>query len=249
MTPTRIDQAIAMGVENRPEPYALRGRSSWIEFNTPFLRVCERAASATVADRSIATAELLAPELRVTAGPEPLGENVPSVKKLLIVKPDGASITPVSHESYVDYAQTARRKKIALKGMRAVFPITALQPGSSFRLVMSDGSDTLTFLDPKTFAATKTLRIMEAGRPVGNLNELEWIEGEIWANVWMTDRIARISPNTGEVNAWIDLSSLYPASQRVPPADVMNGIAYDKATRRIYITGKKWPRLYQIVVS
>ena len=64
----------------------------------------------------------------------------------------------------------------------------------------------------------------------------------------MTDRIARISPNTGEVNAWIDLSALYPASQRVPPADVLNGIAYDKATRRIYITGKKWPKLYQISV-
>jgi glutaminyl-peptide cyclotransferase len=116
-------------------------------------------------------------------------------------------------------------------------------------LVMSDGSDTLSFLDPKTLAVTKTLRVQEAGRPVGNLNELEWIEGEIWANIWMTDRIARISPNTGEVNAWIDLSSLYPASQRMPPADVMNGIAYDKATRRIYITGKKWPRLYQITVG
>ena len=116
-------------------------------------------------------------------------------------------------------------------------------------LVMSDGSDTLTFLDPKSFAFTKTLRVMDAGRPVSNLNELEWIEGEIWANIWMTDRIARISPRTGEVNAWIDLSSLYPASQRMPPADVMNGIAYDKATRRIYITGKKWPRLYQITVS
>ena len=117
------------------------------------------------------------------------------------------------------------------------------------RLVMSDGSDTLSFLDPKSLAVTKTLRVQEAGNPIGNLNELEWIEGEIWANVWMTDRIARISPNTGEVNAWIDLSSLYPASQRMPPADVMNGIAYDKATRRIYITGKKWPRLYQITVS
>ena len=116
-------------------------------------------------------------------------------------------------------------------------------------LVMSDGSDTLTFLDPKTLAVTKTLRVQEAGRPVGNLNELEWIEGEIWANIWMTDRIVRVSPNTGEVNAWIDLSSLYPASQRMPPADVMNGIAYDKATRRIYITGKKWPRLYQITVG
>ena len=117
------------------------------------------------------------------------------------------------------------------------------------RLVMSDGSDTLTFLDPKTQAVTKTLRVRDAGSPVGNLNELEWIEGEIWANVWMTDRIARISPSTGEVNAWVDLSTLFPLAERRPPADVLNGIAYDKATRRIYITGKKWPRLYQIAVS
>ena len=115
-------------------------------------------------------------------------------------------------------------------------------------LVMSDGSDTLTFVDPKSFAAVKTLRVMDAGRPISNLNELEWIEGEIWANVWMTDRIARISPKTGEVSAWVDLSTLFPAAERLPPADVLNGIAYDKATRRIYITGKKWPRLYQITV-
>ena len=120
--------------------------------------------------------------------------------------------------------------------------------GSS-SLVMSDGSDTLTFLDPQTFAAVRTLKVQDAGRAIGNLNELEWIEGEIWANVWTTDRIARISPNTGDVNAWIDLSTLYPQSQRVPPADVLNGIAYDKATRRIFITGKKWPRLYQITVG
>lgn len=117
------------------------------------------------------------------------------------------------------------------------------------QLVMSDGTDTLTFLDPKTFAVVRTMRVLDAGRAVGNLNELEWIEGEIWANVWMTDRIARISPKTGEVNAWIDLSSLFPRAERMPPADVLNGIAYDKATRRIYITGKKWPRLYQIIVS
>ena len=116
-------------------------------------------------------------------------------------------------------------------------------------LVMSDGSDTLNFLDPKTLAVTKTMRVQDAGRPIRNLNELEWIEGEIWVNVWQTDRIARISPNTGEVNAWIDLSSLYPRAQRMPPADELNGIAYDKATRRIFITGKKWPRLYQISVS
>lgn len=117
------------------------------------------------------------------------------------------------------------------------------------RLIMSDGSDTLTFLDPKSFAPLKKLQVRDAGKPVRDLNELEWIEGEIWANVWMTDRIARISPNTGEVNAWIDLSTLYPRETRVPPADVLNGIAYDRATRRIFITGKKWPRLYQIVTS
>jgi glutamine cyclotransferase len=116
------------------------------------------------------------------------------------------------------------------------------------RLVMSDGSDTLTFLDPKTLATAKTLRVTDAGRSVSNLNELEWIEGEIWANVWMTDRIARISPATGVVNAWIDLSTLYPQSQRTPAADVLNGIAYDRAARRIFITGKRWPRLYQIAV-
>jgi glutamine cyclotransferase len=120
--------------------------------------------------------------------------------------------------------------------------------GSS-QLVMSDGSDTLTFLDPKTFAPGKKLRVVDAGRRISNLNELEWIEGEIWANVWMTDRIARISPGSGDVNAWIDLSTLFPQSQRTPPADVLNGIAYDKATRRIFITGKKWPRLYQIAVQ
>lgn len=117
------------------------------------------------------------------------------------------------------------------------------------RLVMSDGSDVLTFLDPKTQAPIKTLRVADAGTPVGNLNELEWVDGEIWANVWTTDRIARISPNTGEVNAWIDLSSLYPREQRIPPADVLNGIAYDPATRRLFVTGKKWPRLFQIAVT
>ncbi len=117
------------------------------------------------------------------------------------------------------------------------------------RLVMSDGSSTLAFLDPKTLGTVRTLRVMDAGTPVGSLNELEWVDGEIWANVWQTDRIARISPNTGEVNAWIDLSTLYPRAQRTPPADVLNGIAYDPATRRIFITGKKWPRLYQITVG
>jgi glutamine cyclotransferase len=121
--------------------------------------------------------------------------------------------------------------------------------GSS-QLVMSDGSDRLTFLDPKTLAPGKIIRVQDAGRAITNLNELEWVEGEIWANVWMTDRIARISPNTGEVNAWIDFTPLWPVADRPRPGEqVLNGIAYDKATRRIFITGKKWPRLYQVTVS
>jgi glutamine cyclotransferase len=116
------------------------------------------------------------------------------------------------------------------------------------QLVMSDGSDTLSFLDPKTLTLKSTVQVRDAGQPVAQLNELEWIEGELWANVWMTDRIARIAPATGAVRSWVDLEHVWPPSQRLPPADVLNGIAYDKATRRIYVTGKKWPRVYQIAV-
>jgi glutamine cyclotransferase len=113
-------------------------------------------------------------------------------------------------------------------------------------LVMSDGSDRLMFLDPKTYAVTRTIRVTDAGRPVTQLNELEWIEGEIWANVWQTDRVARIAPATGAVTAWVDFSTLWPQARRTPPADVLNGIAYDAAGKRIFVTGKKWPRVYEI---
>lgn len=116
-------------------------------------------------------------------------------------------------------------------------------------LVMSDGSDQLFWLDPKTLKVSRSTRVTDAGRPVPMLNELEWIEGEIWANVWQTDRIARINPATGVVSSWVDLSSLWPAYQRTPGADVLNGIAYDPAGKRIFITGKKWPRVYQIAVK
>lgn len=116
-------------------------------------------------------------------------------------------------------------------------------------LVMSDGSDQLFFLDPKTYRVTRTMKVTDAGQPVTHLNELEWIEGEIWANVWQTDRIARIAPATGTVNAWIDLSTLWPRFRRPPTADVLNGIAYDAAGKRIFITGKMWPRVYEIRVK
>lgn len=92
------------------------------------------------------------------------------------------------------------------------------------------------------------IRVIDGGRPVTMLNELEWIEGEIWANVWQTDRIARISPSTGVVNAWVDLTTLWPQARRMPQADVLNGIAYDPAAKRIFVTGKKWPLVYEIEV-
>lgn len=116
-------------------------------------------------------------------------------------------------------------------------------------LVMSDGSDKLFWLDPKTRKVLRSLPVTDAGRPVPQLNELEWIEGEIWANVWTTDRIARINPSTGVVNAWVDFSTLWPLSRRTPTADVFNGIAYDAAGKRIFVTGKKWPRVYQVTVK
>jgi len=116
-------------------------------------------------------------------------------------------------------------------------------------LIMSDGSDRLFHLDPKTQQVLRTVRVTDGGRPVTQLNELEWIEGEIWANVWMSERIARINPSNGVVNSWVDFTSLWPVAQRTRDADVFNGIAYDPAGKRIFVTGKKWPRVYQVLVK
>ena len=114
-------------------------------------------------------------------------------------------------------------------------------------LIMSDGSSTLRFLDPMTFKPQREITVRDGDKPVSQLNELELIEGEIWANVWYDDRIARISPADGRVLGWIDLADLYPRSARRGD-DVLNGIAYDAAARKIYVTGKNWPQLYQIDV-
>jgi glutaminyl-peptide cyclotransferase len=113
------------------------------------------------------------------------------------------------------------------------------------RLIMSDGSDTLYFRHPQTFAELGRVRVFDAYGPVALLNELEYIDGEVWANVWLTDRIARIDPDTGRVTAWVDLSGLLPEAQR-RDADVLNGIAYDASTGRLFVTGKLWPSLFQI---
>lgn len=117
------------------------------------------------------------------------------------------------------------------------------------RLIMSDGTAVLRFLDPLTFRQVYELPVQDAGMPVSNLNELEFIKGEIWANVWGTDRIARIDPQTGRVTAWVDLTGLLPAADRTGVVDVLNGIAWDAQRDRIFVTGKRWPKLFQIKVK
>ena len=113
-------------------------------------------------------------------------------------------------------------------------------------LIMSDGTSTLRVLDPKTFEIQRLLVVRDGNRRVNNLNELEYVEGEIYANIWYDDRIARISPSTGKVIGWLDLSRLYPRSQRPHRDAVLNGIAYDRQQRRLFVTGKDWPQLYEI---
>ncbi len=112
-------------------------------------------------------------------------------------------------------------------------------------LIMSDGSDALRFLDPGSFQERRRVRVTAAGGDVRELNELEHVKGEILANVWMSDRIARIDPRSGRVTAWIDLAGLLPPRERAT-VDVLNGIAYDPAGDRLFVTGKLWPRVFEI---
>jgi glutamine cyclotransferase len=113
-------------------------------------------------------------------------------------------------------------------------------------LIMSDGTNRIRFLDPTTFETKRTVSVSLDGRPVNELNELEYIKGEIYANVWQTDRVVRIEPQTGKVVGLIDLTGLLPAADRTASTDVLNGIAYDEANDRLFVTGKLWSKLFEI---
>lgn len=115
------------------------------------------------------------------------------------------------------------------------------------RLIMSDGTPELRFLDPESLKATGRVTVRDGGRPVDDLNELEFVEGLVYANVWQTTRIAMIDPASGQVSGWIDLTGLMPPLYTSGNA-VLNGIAYDAARRRLFVTGKLWPRLFEIRV-
>jgi glutamine cyclotransferase len=115
-------------------------------------------------------------------------------------------------------------------------------------LVVSDGTDVLTYLDPQRFTPTRKLAVTWNGRPLHRLNELEFIEGEVWANVWHTDFIVRIDPASGRVASFLDLTGLLPPGRRGHEEAVLNGIAYDPATRRVFVGGKLWPLIFEIRV-
>lgn len=116
------------------------------------------------------------------------------------------------------------------------------------RLIMSDGTATLYFRDPNTFEVLDQVAVYDELGPVARLNELEYIDGQVFANVWTTDYIAIIDPSTGRVDAWLDLTGLLDLSELPGEVDVLNGIAYDAASGRLFVTGKLWPALYEIEI-
>lgn len=117
------------------------------------------------------------------------------------------------------------------------------------QLILSDGTSALRFIDPESFSVVRQVTVTDDGIPLVRINELEYVEGEIWANIWQSDRVARIAPDSGEVVGWIDLSALYPRATRLRTDDVLNGIAYDPAEQRLFVTGKYWPQLFELAID
>ncbi len=116
-------------------------------------------------------------------------------------------------------------------------------------LIMSDGTEQIRFLDPATFRVIRTIRVVRHGQPLKQLNELEYVKGEIFANLWQTQLVARIDPANGRVLGIIDFSGLLAAADYARGTDVLNGIAYDAAGDRLFVTGKNWPKLFEVQLS
>lgn len=176
--------------------------------------------------------------LQQTPTPWPdYGEGIVAWKDRLI------ELTWQNHEGFVfDLATLKPRAKFAYPGEG--WSLTT----DGTHLLMSDGTPTIRVLDPDTLQQIGKIDVSADGQPLANLNELEWVMGEIYANVWLTQRIARIDPASGKVVGWIDLSGLGPKPDSLPDPtnDVLNGIAYDAAHGRLFVTGKCWPQLYEI---
>jgi len=119
---------------------------------------------------------------------------------------------------------------------------------NSTSVFMDDGTDEIRIWDPKTLAERRRIKVHDGAKPIENVNELEYVEGELYANIWQTDRIARISPTTGAVLGWIDMSGLLGPMYRNGTEDVLNGIAYDSVHKRLFVTGKLWPNLFEVKI-
>lgn len=173
----------------------------------------------------------------VKLGPEYFGEGLSLV---------GGKLYQLTWQSHVGFVyDTATFKQVA------TFPFDGEGWGMTTdgtSLVMSDGTPTIRFVDPAKFTVTRTIDVVDGSEPVVNVNELEWIKGEIWANVWKTSRIARIDPRDGHVKGWLDLDGLLPPGSVTSEEAVLNGIAYDAQGDRVFVTGKLWPRIFQIRV-
>lgn len=197
-----------------------------------------------------------------SVNPRDFGEGLTEWRgKLVQLTPRRRGSAPIWHLR--TFFEDARRHLGDNVGV--TYDISSLEPRSSFmypgdgwglthddhRLIMGDGSSKLRFLDPETFAELGRLEVFDGDKPVENLNELEFVDGEIYANVLRQDRIAIIQPETGQVTGWIDLAEL---KSRMPPLPtkplqpVMNGIAYDTTGRRLFVTGKLWPKVFEIRV-
>jgi glutamine cyclotransferase len=175
------------------------------------------------------------PILMHTIAPQYFGEGIVNVGKYLY------EWTWQSHVGFVyDLATLAPIREFHYSGEG--WGMT--QNGSE--IITSDGSDTLRFRTPESFAVTRSIVVHDDNQRINLLNELEWVKGEIYANVWHTNRIARISPKDGRVLGWIDLTGILPPTSMRDPEAVLNGIAYDAAHDRLFVTGKEWPTIFEI---
>lgn len=150
-------------------------------------------------------------------------------------------LTWQNHRGFVYDAQTFRRER--------EFSYTGEGWGLTTdgqALLLSDGSSRIRVLDPESFQVLRSIEVTLEGKPLDRLNELEWVKGEIFANVWQTDRVVRIDPASGRVRGVIDFTGLLAAADHGPETDVLNGIAYDPASDRLFITGKRWPKIFEV---
>jgi hypothetical protein len=158
MTPEAVQHALELGKAQKPPLYRLASKLYWLQFDTPFLRVARKAGEAheksQPIEAALATPDLTAPELRVTAGPEPVGESTHGIKAVTLVSASGATLQPKSSTKATDYARS-KHGKITLKGVSAVFPISALEPGASFHLQIDNGTEEVFKLEPSWFGETR----------------------------------------------------------------------------------------------